>query len=257
MGSLQARSDMSWRHVAVNHRGPPLGHDLPIVAASPLRATCAVDERENAEAEVSRKCAFCATSVKSIGPCVVITRVSSRLCSTISGILTLFIVTIPPSPVVPCSIPASSITEGSSQTLPPVGTEATGVGTAPGVYLREDPICGTQLENQSELRAPSADKAALYLDAALAARSATDEDEARCSHLLFTLNVYQYRIEKTNRAGLPGETIIAVTRHCGLTLTGARISGTPADLVMSFCRPVMAAVRAHNCHGYKGRDVTR
>lgn len=53
------------------------------------------------------------------------------------------------------------------------GTEATGVGTAPSVYLREDPICGTQLENQSELRAPSADKAALYLDAALAARSAT------------------------------------------------------------------------------------
>lgn len=85
------------------------------------------------------------------------------------------------------------------------GTEATGVGTAPGVYLREDPICGTQLENQSELRAPTADKAALYLDAALAARSAADEDEARCSHLLFTLNVYQYRIEKANRAGqLPG-----------------------------------------------------
>lgn len=53
-----------------------------------------------------------------------------------------------------------------------VGTEATGVGTAPGVYLREDPICGTQLENQSELRAPTADKAALYLDAALAARLA-------------------------------------------------------------------------------------
>lgn len=50
------------------------------------------------------------------------------------------------------------------------------MGTAPGVYLREDPICGTQLENQSELRAPTADKAALYLDAALAARSATGED---------------------------------------------------------------------------------
>ncbi|XP_076464900.1 uncharacterized protein LOC143296727 [Babylonia areolata] len=84
------------------------------------------------------------------------------------------------------------------------GTEAAGVGTAPGVYLREDPICGTQLENQSELRAPSADKAALYLDAALATRSPPEEEEGRCSHLLFTLNVYQYRIEKANRAGLPG-----------------------------------------------------
>lgn len=46
------------------------------------------------------------------------------------------------------------------------------MATAPGVYLREDPICGTQLENQSELRAPSAEKAAYYLDAALAARAA-------------------------------------------------------------------------------------
>lgn len=45
------------------------------------------------------------------------------------------------------------------------------MGTAPGVYLREDPICGTQLENQSELRAPTADRAAYYLDAALAARA--------------------------------------------------------------------------------------
>ena len=46
-----------------------------------------------------------------------------------------------------------------------------GLGTAPGVYLREDPICGTQLENQSELRAPTADRAAYYLDAALASRA--------------------------------------------------------------------------------------
>ncbi|XP_059172554.1 kinesin-like protein KIF26B isoform X2 [Physella acuta] len=85
------------------------------------------------------------------------------------------------------------------------GTETTGVGTAPSVYLREDPICGTQLENQSELRAPTAEKAAHYLDAALAARSAADEDEERSSHILFTLNVYQYRIERSNtKAGLPG-----------------------------------------------------
>ncbi|XP_053396929.1 kinesin-like protein KIF26B isoform X2 [Mercenaria mercenaria] len=82
------------------------------------------------------------------------------------------------------------------------GTE-TGVGTAPGVYLREDPISGTQLENQSELRAPTAEKAAFYLDAALNSRTRTEE-ESRSSHLLFTLHVYQYRIEKENRAGLPG-----------------------------------------------------
>ncbi|GAB1604540.1 kinesin-like protein KIF26B [Argonauta hians] len=84
-----------------------------------------------------------------------------------------------------------------------VGTE-TGVSTAPGVYLREDPICGTQLENQSELRAPTADQAAYYLDAAIAARSTAGEEELRQSHLLFTLHVYQYRVEKANKAGLPG-----------------------------------------------------
>ncbi|RUS91117.1 hypothetical protein EGW08_001142, partial [Elysia chlorotica] len=72
------------------------------------------------------------------------------------------------------------------------GAEARGVGAAPSVYLREDPISGTQLENQSELRAPTAEKAAFYLDAALAARAAADEEECRSSHLLFTVNVYQY-----------------------------------------------------------------
>ena len=50
------------------------------------------------------------------------------------------------------------------------GNESGG-NTAPGVYLREDPICGTQLENQSELRAPTAERAAYYLDAAIAART--------------------------------------------------------------------------------------
>lgn len=50
------------------------------------------------------------------------------------------------------------------------GQEAGG-SHAPSVYLRDDPITGTQLENQSELRAPTADVAAYYLDAAIAART--------------------------------------------------------------------------------------
>lgn len=83
-----------------------------------------------------------------------------------------------------------------------VSTE-TGVSTAPSVYLRDDPICGTQLENQSELRAPTAEQAAYYLDAAIAARSSADEDESRHSHLLFTLHIYQYRVERV-KSGLPG-----------------------------------------------------
>lgn len=46
-----------------------------------------------------------------------------------------------------------------------------GAVTSPGIYLRDDPVCGTQLENQSELRAPTAERAAYYLDAAIAART--------------------------------------------------------------------------------------
>ncbi|KAM5274620.1 kinesin-like protein KIF26A isoform 2-T2 [Ctenodactylus gundi] len=79
---------------------------------------------------------------------------------------------------------------------------------SPGVYLREDPVCGAQLQNQSELRAPTAERAALYLDAALAARSSSRaggaEDVGRSSHLLFTLHVYQYRVEKSGQGGMSG-----------------------------------------------------
>ncbi|KAM4540227.1 kinesin-like protein KIF26A isoform 2-T2 [Fundulus diaphanus] len=81
-------------------------------------------------------------------------------------------------------------------------------GQSPGIHLREDPICGTQLQNQSELRAPTAEKAAFFLDAALAARSTSrpdaDEDERRNSHMLFTLHIYQYRMEKSGKGGMSG-----------------------------------------------------
>ncbi|XP_016070409.1 PREDICTED: kinesin-like protein KIF26A [Miniopterus natalensis] len=79
---------------------------------------------------------------------------------------------------------------------------------SPGVYLREDPVCGAQLQNQSELRAPTAEKAAFYLDAALAARSTSrascPEDARSSSHMLFTLHIYQYRVEKCGRGGMSG-----------------------------------------------------
>ena len=45
-------------------------------------------------------------------------------------------------------------------------------GASPGIYLREDPVGGgVQLGNVSEPQAVSAEKAAFYLDAALAART--------------------------------------------------------------------------------------
>ncbi len=71
------------------------------------------------------------------------------------------------------------------------------------MYLRDDPLLGTQLQNQSELRAPTLEKAAFYLDAALAARS-SDQSDRRFSHLLYTLHVYQYSVDRTGRGGVAG-----------------------------------------------------
>ncbi|KAG8198478.1 hypothetical protein JTE90_022208 [Oedothorax gibbosus] len=82
------------------------------------------------------------------------------------------------------------------------GTE--GSGSAPGVYLRDDPVFGSQLMNQSELRAPTAERAAFLLDAALAARTTENDEDAKNAHFLFTLHVYQYRVEKGGRGGVAG-----------------------------------------------------
>ncbi|XP_021928762.1 kinesin-like protein GA13060 isoform X2 [Zootermopsis nevadensis] len=69
---------------------------------------------------------------------------------------------------------------------------------SPGVYLRDDPLFGTQLQNQSELRVPTAEKAAFYLDAAISSRSGCRSDGTSGgpadSHLLYTLHVYQYSV---------------------------------------------------------------
>ncbi|KAG9481225.1 hypothetical protein GDO78_010451 [Eleutherodactylus coqui] len=98
--------------------------------------------------------------------------------------------------------------ENLKDLLAEVATGSLQDGQSPGVYLREDPICGTQLQNQSELRAPTAEKAAHFLDAAIAARSTSkvdcDEEYRRNSHMLFTLHIYQYRMEKSGKGGMSG-----------------------------------------------------
>ncbi|XP_028290351.1 kinesin-like protein KIF26B [Gouania willdenowi] len=99
--------------------------------------------------------------------------------------------------------------ENLKDLLSEVATGSLQDGQSPGVYLCEDPICGMQLQNQSELRAPSPEKAAWFLDAAIAARHSsqrrnTTEEEHRNSHMLFTLHIYQYRMEKTGKGGMSG-----------------------------------------------------
>lgn len=62
---------------------------------------------------------------------------------------------------------------------------------SPAVYLRDDPLFGSlQLQQHSELRAPTAERAAFYLDAAVAGRQRDDGD----AHMLYTLHVYQYSV---------------------------------------------------------------
>lgn len=67
------------------------------------------------------------------------------------------------------------------------------------------PCVTPQLQNQSELRAPTAEKAAFFLDAAIASRRSSqrdcDEEDHRNSHMLFTLHIYQYRMEKSGKGG--------------------------------------------------------
>ncbi|XP_028430273.1 LOW QUALITY PROTEIN: kinesin-like protein KIF26B [Perca flavescens] len=99
--------------------------------------------------------------------------------------------------------------ENLKDLLSEVSTGSLQDGQSPGVYLCEDPICGMQLQNQSELRAPTPEKAAWFLDAAIAARHSsqrpnTTEEEHRNSHMLFTLHIYQYRMEKTGKGGMSG-----------------------------------------------------
>ncbi|XP_032222291.2 kinesin-like protein KIF26B isoform X2 [Nematostella vectensis] len=79
---------------------------------------------------------------------------------------------------------------------------------SPSVFLREGKSGGMQLLNPSELRASSAEKAAFYLDAALAARTrpsgdngpdgSAERDETKNSHMFFTVHIY--RVEKHSKS---------------------------------------------------------
>ncbi|XP_025754859.1 kinesin-like protein KIF26A isoform X4 [Oreochromis niloticus] len=101
---------------------------------------------------------------------------------------------------------------GREETLTDLLAELAAIGhqeaPGPAVSLREDPICGSQLQNQMELRASSAERAASFLDAALAARKSSrmpnDQEVRRNSHFLFTLHLYQERLDKSNKATMSG-----------------------------------------------------
>ncbi|XP_066282679.1 kinesin-like protein KIF26B isoform X3 [Branchiostoma lanceolatum] len=145
-------------------------------------------------------------------------------------------------------------------------------GTSPGVYLCEDPVFGIQLQNQSELRAPTAEKAAFYLDAALAARSTartptTDiglqpqeepEEENRNSHFLFTLHIYQYRIDKSGKGGVAGgrSRLHLIDLGSGEKSSG-KATGSVALTLSALGNVILALVNGAKHVPYRESKITR
>ncbi|XP_029665499.1 kinesin-like protein CG14535 [Formica exsecta] len=91
------------------------------------------------------------------------------------------------------------LTTGQQQLRDLLAAHANDSEQSPAVYLRDDPLFGTlQLQQHSELRAPTAERAAFYLDAAVAGRQREDGD----AHMLYTLHVYQYSV--AGKGGVAG-----------------------------------------------------
>uniref|UniRef100_A0A672ZLB8 Kinesin family member 26Aa n=1 Tax=Sphaeramia orbicularis TaxID=375764 RepID=A0A672ZLB8_9TELE len=97
---------------------------------------------------------------------------------------------------------------GREETLTDLLAEGQHEAPGPAVALKEDPICGSQLQNQTELKATTAERAAFFLDAALTARRSSrtpnDQEARRNAHFLFTLHLYQERQDKSNKAAVSG-----------------------------------------------------
>lgn len=70
---------------------------------------------------------------------------------------------------------------------------------SPGVFLMEDSASSLLLAHAAEVRAPTIERAAKLLDAALAHRHV--DEQGRAAHLVFTLNIYQYSVDTSAKGG--------------------------------------------------------
>ncbi|XP_054879936.1 LOW QUALITY PROTEIN: kinesin-like protein KIF26A [Poeciliopsis prolifica] len=140
--------------------------------------------------------------------------------------------------------------EALSDLLADLSASAGSQAEAPGpaVSLREDPVCGSQLQNQTELRATSAERAAYFLDAALAERRSSrmpnDQDARRNSHFLFTLHLYQERADKSNRATVSGRSRLHLLDlgSCETDISRTREGGAAQCLSLSALGNVVLAL---------------
>jgi len=87
--------------------------------------------------------------------------------------------------------------------------------TSPSLYLQRERTGPVQFADFTELRAPSAEKASFYFDAALNSRTrpaheeensdpADDPFEKQNSNMIFTFHVYQYMIDKVGAGDIHG-----------------------------------------------------
>ncbi|CAL4124626.1 unnamed protein product [Meganyctiphanes norvegica] len=74
--------------------------------------------------------------------------------------------------------------------------------TSPGTMLRTS--TDGYLAAAAELRAPRPETAAHYLDLALAQRDTLQQNDGASATLLFTLQIYQYSVEKSGKGGVVG-----------------------------------------------------
>lgn len=66
----------------------------------------------------------------------------------------------------------------------------------------EDSASSVLLAHAAEVRAPTIERAAKLLDAALAHRHV--DEQGRAAHLVFTLNIYQYSVDTSAKGGGEG-----------------------------------------------------
>ncbi|XP_023202990.1 kinesin-like protein KIF26A [Xiphophorus maculatus] len=140
--------------------------------------------------------------------------------------------------------------EALSDLLAELSASAGDQAEAPGpaVSLREDPVCGSQLQNQTELRVTSAERAAYFLDAALAerrsSRTPSDQDARRNSHFLFTLHLYQERADKSNKATVSGRSRLHLLDlgSCETDISRTREGGAAQCLSLSALGNVILAL---------------
>ncbi|XP_034722138.1 kinesin-like protein KIF26A, partial [Etheostoma cragini] len=147
------------------------------------------------------------------------------------------------------SVGASAVEiSGREETLTDLLAEHRGAPGGPAVALLEDPVSGSQLQNQTEMRANSAHQAAFFLDVAVATRRSSqapsDQEARRNSHFLFTLHLYQDRPDKSNKAAVSGRSRLHLLDlgSCETDVSRTREAGTAQCLSLSALGNVILAL---------------